>query len=531
MTNLIISLINKARISIKSGDWITVSSCANEIIRQDRDNPEGHFLTGLVERVKKNPNKAKKAFKQALELDPNRYDAAIELANQYSIARLNSNALAILEKYESMLEKSPMYLDLAGSVYTDIGLPQKAYPLFKKAANLQPRVDLFQANLASSAVYVGNIEEAREIYKSLLERFPRHKQNHYNLSRLSKVKDDSHIKEMKELLDTSNEPQEQNIFLYYAIGKELEDLDRWEESFEYYKKAGDAVCSVADYDVTGEIEIIDKIIEVCNAEWLKEDQDRTPEGRSNKTPIFIVGLPRTGTTLTERIISSHSLVQSLGETMFLQMVMRRESQVQSLKNMTVEMIEMLSSIDMEVIAKGYEEAVAYRLGEEPMFIDKLPFNFMYLGFIAKAWPDAKIVNMVRNPMDSCFSMYKQVFTWAYKFSYSLDWLGQYYIAHDRLNRHWQSLLGDRMIEVQYETLVNDPENQTRLLLDRLGLDFEIGCLDFDKNRAPTTTASSVQVREKVHSGSVDRWTHFAKGLQPLREQLESAGIQIENPRA
>ena len=197
--------------------------------------------------------------------------------------------------------------------------------------------------------------------------------------------------------------------------------------------------------------------------------------------------------------------------------------------MSVEMIKALSMMDMEDIARGYEEAVAYRLGDEPMFIDKLPFNFMYLGFIAKAWPDAKIVNMVRNPMDSCFSMYKQVFTWAYKFSYSLDWLGQYYIAHDRLSRHWQSLLGDRMVQLQYETLVRDPENQTRLLLDRLGLDFEDACLDFYKNRTPSTTASSVQVREKVHSGSVNRWTHFATGLQPLREQLESAGIKIETP--
>ena len=171
--------------------------------------------------------------------------------------------------------------------------------------------------------------------------------------------------------------------------------------------------------------------------------------------------------------------------------------------------------------------VAYRLGEEPMFIDKLPFNFLFLGFIAKAWPKARIIHLVRNPMDSCFSMYKQIFTWAYKFSYSLESLGQYYVAYDRMRSHWQEVLKDRMIEVEYESLVDDQEGQTRILLDKLGLEFEQACLDFDLNKTPSTTASSVQVREKVHSRSVNKWTRFANQLQPLREHLENAGIRIE----
>jgi len=531
MKNSIISISNKARAAIQSRDWEKAYSFANEIVRLEKNNAEGHYLVGLVEKVTKNPAKARRAFKLALELDPDRYDAAVELANQYSIARRNAEAEAVLEKYVKMLDNSPRYLDMAGTVYTDIGLPQKAYPLYKKALGLQPGVDLFKANLASSAVYAGKIEEAQNLYRSLLERFPNHKSNHYNLSRLAKAQDDSHIQQMKAVLRASNEPPDKNIFLYYAIAKELEDLEQWEESFEYYKKGGDAVTSVANYNIDSDIELIDQIIDVCDESWLADDPDRSGEGRSGKTPVFIVGLPRTGTTLTERIVSSHSQVESLGETLFVQMMLRRESGVQSVDNMNVDMIEALSLVDMADIAKGYEDILSYRLGDEPMFIDKLPFNFMYLGFIAKAWPDARIIHLVRNPMDACFSMYKQVFTWAYKFSYSLDWLGRYYIAHDRLRRHWQTLLGDRMIEVHYETLVSDPENQTRRLLDRLGLDFEEACLEFDKNRAPSTTASSVQVREKVHSGSVNRWTHFSRQLQPLKEQLESAGIEIESPTA
>ena len=191
------------------------------------------------------------------------------------------------------------------------------------------------------------------------------------------------------------------------------------------------------------------------------------------------------------------------------------------------MIEAVAAKDMSLIAEGYVDALRYRMGDEPMFIDKLPFNFLYLGFIARAWPDARIVHLVRNPMDSCFSMYKQVFTWAYNFSYSIDSLGQYYLAYDRLRRHWQEVLQDRIIEVEYESLVADPERQTRLLLDRLGLEFEPACLEFDKNKTPSATASSIQVREKVHTGSVNKWTRYAKQLEPLRSLFENAGIPVE----
>jgi hypothetical protein len=152
---------------------------------------------------------------------------------------------------------------------------------------------------------------------------------------------------------------------------------------------------------------------------------------------------------------------------------------------------------------------------------------LYLGFIAKAFPGARIVVMKRNPMDSCFAMYKQVFTWAYKFSYSLEGLGRFYVAYDRLLDHWQKMLGDRLIEVEYEGLVADQENQTRILLDKLDLDFEEACLNFDKNKSATATASSVQVREKVHTRSVNRWKNYQQQLQPLRDYLENAGIAVD----
>ncbi len=173
------------------------------------------------------------------------------------------------------------------------------------------------------------------------------------------------------------------------------------------------------------------------------------------------------------------------------------------------------------------DLVNYRLGDESMFIDKLPFNIFYLGFIAKAYPDARIIHIQRNPMDSCFAMYKQVFTWAYKFSYTLEGLGRFYVAYVRLLDHWQQTLKDRLIELEYESLVADQEGQTRELLEKLGLDFEEACLNFDQNVSATATASSIQVRQKIHTRSVHRWKNYANQLQPLKEHLESAGIAVE----
>jgi len=516
-----------ARRAAQAQDWSTVADCANEILRQDPRSAEGYFLVGLVERVSQRPVNAARAFETALAIDADRYDAAVELASLYSASRRNADVAALLAKYEDKLSNSPMYLDLAGTVYTEIGLHLKAWPLFKKAATLQPGVDLFQANFAACGIFLGKIEEAQEMYRALLKRFPNHRRNHYELSRLGKAKDTKHVEQMEEVLRTTNDTPDKNIYMYYALGKELEDLEQWERSFEYYKKAGDAVTSVANYDVTEDIVIIDKIIEVCNSEWLTNGTGSPSTIDFGKTPIFIVGLPRTGTTLTERIVSGHSQVESVGETLFLQMLLRKESGVESIDSMNPEMVEAVAKKDIGLIAKGYMDTVNYKLGNEPMFIDKLPFNVLYLGFIAKAWPNAKIILLVRNPMDSCFSMYKQVFTWAYKFSYSLDGLGQYFVAYHRLRRHWQEILKDRLIEVEYESLVTDQEGQTRLLLDKLGLKFEQACFDFDKNKTPIATASSVQVRDKVHSQSVNKWTRFRKQLQPLKDHLENAGIEVE----
>lgn len=524
MNGQVLRLSATARRAVRANEWAKVNACAREILKSDRKNAEGWFLSGLAAKASGRSRAAIDAFTRAIRQDPNRYDAAIELAWQYWISLRLGEAQDLLEKFESQLDKSPLYLDLAANTWSRLGLHEKAYPLYQKASDLQPEINRFRESLAKCAVFVGKIDQARTLYEDILRQQPNHQRNHYELSRLKRAKDFEHTRQMKDVLKATGLPAEKNIFLYYALAKELEDLEQWEEAFNYYKMAGDAASGVArkaGYDISADIELIDRIIDVCSAEWLENEPNKSTPSSKSKTPIFIVGLPRTGTTLTERIVASHSQVESADETQFMQIAIQRAGGVAGGGEVKPAAIAAAAKTGINRIANGYLNAVDYKLGNSPFFIDKLPENFLYLGFIAKAFPQARIIHLKRNPMDACFAMYKQSF---FRFAYRLEDIAEYYVAYDRLQKHWGEVLKDRVIEVEYENLVSDPENQIRLLLDKLGLEFESACLDFHLNQAPSATASAAQVREKTHTRSVNKWKNWESQLQPLKTYLENADI-------
>ena len=518
-------LSTAARRAVSARDWPAVARLAAELLKIDRRSSEGWFLSGLAEKTAGHSSKAADAMSRALRYDARRYDAAVELAAIQAARMRNADAKELLERHEADMSNSPYYLHMAATTWMQMGLHAKAWPLYRAADALQPGVETFQASLAACAVQMGRIDLAKSLYIGLLEKHPQHQRNHYELSRLENARDSSHVDQMKAVLDATHLPPERNIFLYYAIAKELEDLGQWDESFDYYKLGGDAAAGVAraaGYLVADDIELIDCICDVCDAEWLSTPERRSGAEPASPVPIFIVGLPRTGTTLTERIVSSHSEVESADESFFLQTAIRWVSGVQSREEMSTRIVRMAAREDPEAIRRHYLSAIDYRLSGKRLFVEKYPLNFLYLGFIARSFPEARIVHLRRHPMDACFAMYKQSF---FRFAYTLDDLADYYIAYDRLSRHWREHLGDRLLEVEYERLVSDPNRQIRDLLDRLGLEFEQSCVDFHLNTAPSATASAVQVREKAHTRSVARWKRFEEQLRPLRERLASAGIE------
>lgn len=501
-------------------DWRRVNACGLEVRRLAPKDPEGPFLLGLASKNAGHFHQAVENFREVISLDSGRYDAAIELAFQYVLLNRLGDAKALLDEYRVNLDNSPIYLNMAGESYTRLNLNADALPLFERACQLQPEVEIFNMNLANCAVSVGQVDKAKTIYKGLLRRNPSHRRNHYGLANLERARNDRHIKKMLKLLRKSEEEPSKNIYLYYALGKELEDLGRWSEAFDYYKKAGDAVKTVSDHDVADDVAVMDKIVEVCTRQWIATEPATESTAR---TPVFVVGMPRTGTTLVERILSSHTQIDSIGETQLLQMVLRRHSNALAGSELTPAVVEAAAKVSPASIANGYIEAISFRVSDSPMFIEKLPENVLFLGFIARSWPNARIIHMRRHPMDACFANYKQSY---FRFAYSLDDVADYYLAYDRLSRHWRETLGDRMMEVEYESLVSELESEARRMLRFLELPFEEACLHFDRNTTPIATASSAQVREKMHTRSIGKWKNFERQLRPLRRKLEQGGVVI-----
>ncbi|WP_445360431.1 tetratricopeptide repeat-containing sulfotransferase family protein [Microbulbifer sp. EKSA005] len=524
MEPLLQKLSLTARKAAQSYDWNTTLKIALQILNNDPHESEGFFLKGLAEKALSKPDDAITSFSESLKKNNERYDAAIELSSLLTTNLQCYRAAELLTTYTKLLTNSPRYLDLAATVYMEIGMPEEAWPLYQRANTLQPNIPLFQANLANCAAHLGKIDTARKTYKELLNRNPDHQRNHYHLSRLEKATNSLHVDDMRASIKRTRLPPHRNIFINYAIGKELEDLERWREAFDYYKSAGDAAASISRYNVDTDIETIETVIATFNKNWMDSTPENIREPKNNKTPIFIVGLPRTGSTLVERILASHSKIDSLGETPFLPSSVQEAAGFQPTGQISSEVLKAASDVVTKDVASLYMKNIQYRKLKSSFFIEKLPYNFLLLAFIVKAFPNAKIIQTVRNPVDTCFSIYKQLFTWAYQFSYRLEDLASYYIFHEKLSRHWDKLLGDRIIKIEYESLVLNQQKETSRLLARLGLNMENSCLNFHTNKSASMTASSIQIRKQINSNSLNKWKKFEPQLTPLIHKLRAAKL-------
>jgi len=273
-------------------------------------------------------------------------------------------------------------------------------------------------------------------------------------------------------------------------------------------------------------------VDLATVEWLRTafPADTSPSaGCASEEPIFIIGMPRTGSTLVDRILSSHSDVFGAGELSDLgaavvsavQRRLGRDAQRQ-------ELIETSAKLDFTALGLDYLRRTRPRTGKTAHFTDKLPINYLYTGLIARALPNAPILHVTRDPVATCYGIFKVLFEQGYPFSYDLAELADYYIGYRRLMQHWHAALPGRVIDFSYEALVADPQGQTQSLLQALGLSWQSSCLQFDRNPAPVATASAAQVRRPIYSSAVSLWRNYEVQLQPLIARLKAAGIQLDS---
>ena len=407
-------------------------------------------------------------------------------------------------------------LNLAGNSLVLCQRPAEAYEAFKRAAALAGDDPAVLFNLAATARFVGHAQEAEQAYDRVIARLPDCWEAYRNRSELRRQSTAAnHVDELRLRLGQSP-PWQGEVQLAYALGKELEDLGDYPQAFQAYQRGASVRRARMRYSVQDDIASLNAIAEAFDDAYCAPAR----EAAGQPGPIFILGMPRTGSTLLEQRLARHPDVQSLGELQtFGQTVVeatrRRTSGPLAGK---AAFIQASAAVDPAEFGSLYMAAVAPLRSGQAAFTDKLPLNFLYAGLIARALPTARIIHMIRDPIDTCVGCYRTLFEEAYPFSYDLAELGAYYRAYHDLMAHWSKALGPRIIQVAYEDLVADPSGEVHRLVQRLGLATHAETAQADA-ATPVMTASASQVREAVHNRSVGLAQRYETQLEPLRASL------------
>ena len=495
----------------------------NEHINRYRRDPRGWYLLSEINLGRGALNNAVECASQAVRLEPDKPFYWALLGRCYIASGNKSGAISSADKAVRLSPADPAILDSLGSIYTFADEQLKALPLFEKAVSADPDNPLFLYNLAACQRMTGQLGKARQNLEKTIRINPRDCKAHYIRSDLGHwTLESNHIDEMEQLLQDGLDNWQDEMLIRFALGKEKEDIEDYDGAFAYFNSACALKHQHMQYDVDQDIEVMEKIISTHTRDALQN----LKSGDESDEPIFVLGLPRSGTTLVERIIANHSDVYPAGElTEFAAQLIKAIAGMNGRQRLSrTEMVEASLDIDMKSLGHSYIEATRPRTGHTPMFIDKMPLNYLYCGLIHAALPNAKIIALSRNAMDSCFSMYKTMFTASYPFAYDLNDLAKYFVVWHRLMEHWKKTLGESILEIQYEELVMRQEEVSHGIIEFCRLNWQDACLQFHKSSAPSSTASAVQVRQPIYQSSIGRWKKYEKHLQPLITLLEKQEI-------
>lgn len=423
-------------------------------------------------------------------------------------------AESCLENAVNTQKGNPAVHDLIGTAFRLAGNLDAARHWHEKAVGGAPEHVPFLINLANIRLYFGEPDEADELLSRCIEIEPDNAQVHWLLSRTSKAMNVWHIEAMQDLVAEQRDPRA-IAYLHYAIGKEAEDLGDWRLAFDAFDAGAKVRRKTVAFDEQNDAAVFDTAESLFTSEWLS---GREP-GLTDAAPIFIVGEPRSGTTLLDRMLGVHSRVNSAGELRHLGFAVRRVTGLHEPQQFTPELIQASSVADPFQIGTAYFESTASLRGDAAHLIDKLPVNYMYVPLILAALPKARILHLRRDPMDACFAMYKQLFADAYLYSYEQGELARHYLRYLNLMNVWRQRFPDRVYDVAYEDLVTDSETTLRGVLEHVGLSWQRRCLDFANSKAAVTTASAAQVREKPHRRSIGRWRQYEDRLRPMHDIL------------
>lgn len=419
------------------------------------------------------------------------------------------------------VEGQPGLMRMLAGILRDCQELQRAHEWLERALELAPDDPGILYDLAMAEYHLNRPDQAETRIARLLETTPLHPAAlHLRSALRTQSAVHNHVDDLRRRLAEGREHPRLTAAVNYALAKELEDLGSYEESIEALDAGARAYRSTQNYDSDTELAAHEAIRSVFS----REAFDSLGPGYREEQPVFVVGMPRTGTTLVERILSTHSQLVSIGEFTEFPRLYGARLREQALRDPTRSPSEASLDIDFAALGRAYCEAARELAGDAPSFVDKLPYNFLYCGYILAALPNARLIHLTRHPLDTCYAVYKTLFFGAYSFSYDLDELASYYISYHRHMAHWHHVLPGRILDVAYEALVREPETQMRRIIEWSGLPWEASVLDFHRQEGPSMTASAMQVRQPVNPDSIGSWRRAEARFAALKTRLEAAGV-------
>ena len=460
-------------------------------------------------------------------------EAVLTLEPDYHAARLDfARALMERHKYqrareelETLLKLEPHnrhYKTLYTSTIVGLGEHEKAVTLYRELLEDAPQPADLHLSIAHSLKAIGKQQQCIEAYRAAAAARPSFGDAYWSLANLKTYRfTDLEITHMREEESAPGVAAPDRYHLCFALGKALEDRGQYAASWEYYERGNALKRAESRYRP----EILEtntrKQIQVFTRAFLAE---RESFGVAGADPIFILGLPRAGSTLLEQILASHSLVEGTQELADIpRMVLALQDRVPDLDNPRYPgvLAGMKAQDFLELGEKYLADTRVYRT-DKPFFIDKMPNNFRHIGLIHLMLPNAKIIDARREPMACCFGNLKQLFANGQEFTYSIEDIARYYRTYLDLMQHWDTVLPARVLRVEHESVVDDLEGNVRRIVNFCGLDFEPACVEFHKTARSVRTASSEQVRQPIFREGLDQWRHYEPWLLPLKDALGDA---------
>jgi tetratricopeptide (TPR) repeat protein len=465
------------------------------------------------------PDRALTAIEQALLLEPANAASLLQRAVSLLALQRRGEALDAADAAARAAPSNPGLQDAVGTLLSRAEDQQRALAAYDRAVALAPQDPRFRFNRASVRRFVGDLTGAEADYDFVIARQPDDFEAYYNRSELRvQTAERNHVAALETVAARPFTDWRGEVQVCYALAKELEDLGQYPRSFAALKRGADTRRRHMKYEVANDVATVDWIIEAFPGA-APSPQAAVPTSASDN-PIFIVGLPRSGTTLVERILDSHSTVTSAGELNAFALALMDAARAKAGRNLPRrELVAASATLDFAALGRDYLRRARASFAGAGRFIDKMPLNYLYCGLIRRALPQAIIIHLTRHPLAVGYAMYKTLFKDGYPFSYDLKDIACYYAAYRKLMDHWRRTLPGAIYEVGYEAIVADQRGETVKLLAHCGLDWEESCAEFHRNPSASTTASASQVRRPLYDTSVAQWRHYPTELAPLAEAL------------